>query len=43
MIKSFDMLKKIPDKKIGSGAIVCMSKEILPLAGGNWIIPAEVI
>jgi predicted AAA+ superfamily ATPase len=43
MIKAFEMLKKIPDKKIGSGGIVCMSKEILPLAGGNWIIPVEVI
>lgn len=43
MISAFEVLKKIPDKIIGEGAIVCMSKEILPLAGRNWILPVDMI
>ena len=43
MIAAFDILKKIPDRKTGEGAIICLAKKVLPLAGCNWIIPAELI
>jgi predicted AAA+ superfamily ATPase len=43
MISAFDVLKKTTDKKIGEGAIICTAKDVLPLAGGNWIIPVDKI
>jgi len=43
MISAFELLKKVPDKKIGEGAIICLSKDILPLAGNNWVIPVDLI
>ena len=43
MISAFELLNKIPDKKVGSGAIICMSRETLPMSGDNWIIPVDMI
>jgi len=43
MIAAFKLLEKIPDKKVGNGAVVCMCKEVLPLGGGNFIIPVDMI
>jgi predicted AAA+ superfamily ATPase len=43
MIAAFELLKKIPDKNLGEGAVICLAKEILPLSGGNWIVPVDMI
>jgi len=43
MVKSFDVLDKIPGKKRGSGAIVCLAKERLPLMEDVWMVPAGMI
>ena len=43
MIATFELLKNVPDKKVGEGAIICLAKEILPLSGGNWVIPVDMI
>ena len=43
MIRSFELLQKIPDKKVGAGAVVCLCETVLPLAGGNWVVPVEMI
>ena len=43
MIKAFELLKKIPDKIIGEGAIICLAKDVLPIRGNNWIIPVDMV
>jgi len=43
MVKAFRCLENIPGKKIGSGAIVCLAKERLPLADDVWISPVHMI
>jgi len=43
MLRAFDLLKKIPDRKVGSGAVVCLVKDILAMAGGNFAIPFDMI
>lgn len=43
MINAFECLKKIPDKVVGIGAIVCLAKERLPLSDNALIIPANLI
>jgi len=43
MISSFELLKKVPDKKVGEGAIVCLCEKVLPLSSGNWVIPVVMI
>lgn len=43
MISSFRCLEGIPDKKVGTGAVVCLAKERLPLAAGHWILPTYLI
>ena len=40
MIKAFRCLANIPDKKAGTGAVVCLAKERLPLTEDVWILPA---
>ncbi|MCL2666059.1 MAG: hypothetical protein FWE82_10635 [Defluviitaleaceae bacterium] len=37
---SFRLLKKIPDKKVGCGAVICLSNKTLPLCENVWILPA---
>jgi len=37
------LFEKIPDKKAGTGALICLSKEFLPLAENVWITPAHLI
>jgi hypothetical protein len=43
MIKGFRLLDKIPGKKIGAGAVICLAKEHLPLTDNAWILPAYMI
>jgi predicted AAA+ superfamily ATPase len=43
MINSFRLLDGIPDKKVGSGAIICLAKERLPIKENVWILPAQNI
>ena len=43
MAKSFRCLENIPGAKVGDGAIVCMAKDRLPLAGNVWALPAHMI
>ncbi|MCL2630020.1 MAG: ATP-binding protein [Firmicutes bacterium] len=43
MAKAFDVIAKVPDKKIGEGAIVCLCRNVLPLAERIWAIPIEMI
>jgi len=43
MVNAFRLLDGIPKKKTGTGAIICMAKERLPLKEDVWILPAQNI
>lgn len=43
MVNAFRFLDNVPGKKVGSGAIVCMAKEQLPLTDTTWIYPVNMI
>jgi len=43
MVKSFEVLDKIPGKKRGTGAVICLAKERLPLMEDVWIVPARMV
>ena len=43
MFKAFRCLENIPGKKIGSGAVICLAKERLPLTDDVWILPVHMI
>jgi predicted AAA+ superfamily ATPase len=43
MVSAFKQIEKIPDMKLGEGAVICLSKEPLPLKEGVWILPANLI
>jgi len=43
MIKSFDLLKSIPNKKIGQGAIICLAKHLMPLTETVLIVPVDMV
>ena len=43
MVKSFEVLDKIPGKKRGTGAVICLAKERLPLVADVWIVPVTMI
>ena len=43
MVKAFSVLDDIPGKKRGTGAVVCLAKEPLPLVDDIWIVPAGMI
>jgi len=43
MIKSFSYLKDIPGKTVGTGAVICMAKERLPLTENVWILPVGLV
>ncbi len=43
MIRAFRCIESIPNKKAGTGALICLSKERLPLADNVWILPAQMI
>lgn len=41
--KSFNVLSKLKDVRIGKGAIICMNKELLKLKDGNYVIPINYL
>jgi predicted AAA+ superfamily ATPase len=43
MIKSFEIISKIPAVRKGEGALICLSKELLPLSETDWILPVNMI
>ncbi|GHT61025.1 hypothetical protein FACS1894109_19260 [Spirochaetia bacterium] len=49
MVSAFRCLERIPNKKIGAGAVICLAKERLPLTadtvgpGNVWIISVNLI
>ena len=43
MAKSFRLLENIPGKTAGTGAVICLAKEPLPLKENVWILPAQNI
>ena len=43
MVNSFRLLDGIPGKQTGTGALVCLAKERLPLKENVWILPAQSI
>jgi predicted AAA+ superfamily ATPase len=43
MIRAFQLLEKIPGKKLGEGAVICLAKKRLPLTNNVWIVPANSI
>ena len=43
MVKSFRLLERVPGKEVGTGAIICLAKERLPLKEDVWILPAQSI
>ena len=43
MVKSFRILDNVHSKKAGTGAVICMTKERLPLTDAVWMLPAQMI
>ena len=43
MINAFRCAGDIPGKKTGTGAVICLAKERLPLTNDVWILPAHLI
>ncbi|MDR2570714.1 MAG: ATP-binding protein [Oscillospiraceae bacterium] len=43
MVNAFSRLENIPTKKVGTGAVICLAKERLPLTDNVWILPAQMI
>ena len=43
MINSFKRLENIPEKTVGTGALICLAKERLPLKNNVWILPPHLI
>ena len=43
MVKAFRCLESIPGKTAGTGAVVCMAKERLPLIDNVWIMPVYLV
>ena len=43
MISAFRCIGDLPGKKAGTGALICLAKERLPLTETVWILPAHLI
>ena len=43
MVNAFRCLSNIPDKKTGTGAVICLAKEQLPLTENVWVIPVQMV
>jgi len=43
MVNAFRCIENIPGKRTGTGAIVCLAKERLPLTENVWILPVNQI
>ena len=43
MAKAFRLLDSVPAQKAGTGTVVCLAKERLPLTDTAWTLPAQMI
>ncbi|NLB40762.1 MAG: DUF4143 domain-containing protein [Clostridiales bacterium] len=43
MVKAFRCLNKNKSKKVGTGAVICLAKERLPLIENVWTLPVGMI
>jgi hypothetical protein len=43
MVSAFKRLTGIPGMNVGTGAVICLAKERLPLTENVWIVPAHLI
>jgi len=43
MINAFRCISNIPGKTAGTGAVICLAKERLPLTDSAWVLPAHLI
>jgi len=43
MVNAFRYINMIPGKKVGSGALICLAKERLPLTDSVWVLPVQMI
>ena len=43
MVNAFQRLESIPTKTVGTGAVICLAKERLPLTDNVWVLPAQMI
>ena len=43
MVNAFRCLDDVPAKKVGTGAVVCLSKDRLPLTDTVWTLPVHLI
>ncbi len=43
MVSAFRCLNKIPGKRTGTGALICLAKERLPLTERDWILPVHLL
>jgi hypothetical protein len=43
MISAFRRLNDIPGKKTGTGGVICLAKERLPLTDAAWTLPVYMI
>jgi predicted AAA+ superfamily ATPase len=43
MVKAFQQLAHIPNMKRGTGAVICLAKERLPLTEDVWTLPVRYI
>lgn len=43
MVSAFKCISSIPTKKVGEGAVICLAKDLLPLADDIWIMPVNLI
>jgi len=43
MVNAFRCISSVPGKKAGTGAVICLAKERLPLTEGVWILPVHLI
>lgn len=43
MVRAFQCLARIPNKKAGQGAVICLGKEVLPLTDNVWVLPVNMV
>ena len=43
MVRSFDRLKNVRGITVGTGAVVCLARERLPLAEDVWVLPVALV
>jgi predicted AAA+ superfamily ATPase len=43
MVKAFRCIDDLPEKQLGSGAVVCLSRNLLPLTDNTWVTPANCL